>query len=131
MKHGHISGVLLLLTGMSSCSVSDQEVVGTYTIHGLKNRLDTLTILPNGTYRRTLHQQAGNQLLYKGTDAWRYADGSIALNNFLITEDDDSALPALRGGEIFCLLPVEKRLSQIVIYYQADGSNTRHYQKLD
>ena len=42
----------------------EHEVVGVYTVHGLKNHFDTLRVLPNGIYRRTLYQQKGNRLIY-------------------------------------------------------------------
>ena len=108
----------------------EHEVVGVYTVHGLKNHFDTLRVLPNGTYRRTLYQQKGNRLIYQNSSTWKYSDSNLILRSFLINEDENLDFQAYAPGEMTCILPLSKRFTQIIIYYQLDGSDTFYYKKL-
>ena len=120
----------ILLFIFCSCDVTEHEVVGEYTVHGLKNHFDILRVLPNGTYRRTLYQQKGNRLIYQNSSTWKYSDSNLILRNFLINEDENLDFQAYALGEMTCILPLSKRFTQIIIYYQLDGSDTFYYRKL-
>ena len=108
----------------------NHEAVGVYTVHGLKNHFDTLRVLPNGTYRRTLYQQKGNRLIYQNSSTWKYSDSNLTLRNFLINEDENLDFQAYALGEMTCILPLSKRFTQIIVYCQLDGSDTFYYRKL-
>ena len=117
----------LLVCG--GCEVAPEEVPGTYTVQGTHHTLDTLRVLPNGTYTRTLHSQADGRVLFRNHSTWSYVNHDIVLRDYLVDEDEDFGPEAVYGvGAMTCFLPVSKRLTKTVIHYKADGN--LYYEKL-
>jgi hypothetical protein len=114
---------LLLLAGafLSACQVQPQDVPGTYVLDGTEHTRDTLRLLPNGQYQRSIHA-VGGRLLYSNQDRWKYAAGDVILQGFLPEEDREHAAEEVLGlGAMVCFLPVRRGLSGIEIHYSADG----------
>jgi hypothetical protein len=119
------------LLACSGCDVDKEEVTGTYTIKGLHNHTDTLQVLPNNTYVRTLYSRADNRLLFHNQSSWTYVNSTIILHDYLLDEDENFGPEATYGvGSMTCFLPVKKRLNKTVIYYKPDGDDSYFYEKL-
>ncbi|MCZ4500952.1 MAG: hypothetical protein JWQ74_3507 [Marmoricola sp.] len=119
-------GALLVCGG---CAVDPAEVPGTYTVQGRQHTLDTLRVLPNGTYARTLRSQADGRVLFRNHSTWAYVNGDLILRDYLPDSDEDFGPEAVYGlGAMTCFFPVTKRLYKPVIYTQADGDF--YYEKL-
>ena len=123
---------LLLLPGplflagtfLSACEVQPQDVPGTHVLDGTEHTRDTLRLLPNGQYRRSIHAVSG-RLLYRNRDRWKYAAGDVILQEFLPEEDREHAAEAVLGlGAMACFLPVRRGLRGIEIHYSADGDGS-------
>ena len=122
---------LFALLVCSGCDVDKEEAIGTYTVQGFHNHIDTLRVLPNGTYVSTLLPQADGRLLFRTQRNWTYIDSRLILHDYLLDEDEDLGPKAVYGvGAMTCYLPVKKRLNKIVIYFKQDGDDSFYYEKL-
>jgi hypothetical protein len=111
--------------------VNKNEVPGTYAVQGLRHHLDTLRVLPNGSYERTLRSKAAGHVLFRNRSTWTYAGSRLILHDYLLDEDEDLGPKTMSDlGAMTCDLPVEKRLNKIVIYYREDGNDSFYYKKL-
>ncbi|MDO7886720.1 hypothetical protein [Hymenobacter cheonanensis] len=115
----------------SSCSAKQEELSGIYIIKGLNNNLDTLKILRNGTYVRTLYAQSDRRLLFKNEDKWRTDGDRILLYNFL-PDEDDKYLPkvVLGPGAMLCDLPVRRQFGRVVSIEAPRDIDEAFYEKL-
>lgn len=116
-KISPLYSVLLLLPFLlGSCDVKREDLSGVYTIKGLKNSIDTLQILPNGTYVRTLYTLIDRCLLFKNKDVWKADGDRILLYNYLPDEDEEHIPEEMLGsGAMLCDLPVKRQFSKIII----------------
>lgn len=116
---------------LSSCTVKQEDISGIYIIKDLKNSLDTLRILPNGTYVRSLYNQDGQRLLFKNTDKWKSNGDRLQLYNYLPDEDEKhSPEESLGLGTMLCDLPMRKRFGEIIIEAPRMGEDDVFYEKL-
>ena len=115
----------------SSCSAKQGEISGIYIIRGLRNNLDTLKILRNGTYVRTLYAQSDRRLLFKNEDKWKTDGDRILLYNFL--PDGDEKYPpevVLGPGAMLCDLPVRRQFGRVVSIEAPRDIDEAFYEKL-
>jgi hypothetical protein len=107
-----------MLVIMGSCTIKQEELSGTYIVRGLRNNIDTLKLLRNGTYTRVLYAQRNQRLL------------DLILYNFLPDEDQEHNPEEVLGlGAMTCFFPTSKRFSTITIEFQAENDNM-YYEKL-
>jgi hypothetical protein len=115
---------------MSSCTIKQEELNGTYVVRGLKNNIDTLRIWRNGTYTRVLYAQRDQRLLFQNSDKWKHSEDDIILYNFLPDEDQEHNPEEVLGlGTMTCFFPARKRFSKITIDFQAENDDM-YYEKL-
>ena len=127
----HLSLLAVSLV-FSSCSAKQGELNGIYTIKGLKNNLDTLKILRNGTYVRTLYAQSDRRLLFKKEGKWKKTDGDRILLYDFLPDEDDKYLPEviLGPGAMLCDLPVRRQFGRVVSIEAPRDIDEAFYEKL-
>lgn len=122
--------LLVVTLLLNSCDVRREDLSGVYIIRGLKNSLDTLEILPNGTYVRTLYARSDRRILFKNKDKWKPDGDRILLYNYLPDEDEKHIPEEVLGpGAMLCDLPVKRQFSKIIIGGPHMGDNAV-YEKL-
>jgi hypothetical protein len=115
---------------MGSCTIKQEELSGTYIVRGLRNNIDTLKLLRNGTYTRVLYAQRNQRLLFQNSDKWKRSSNDLILYNFLPDEDQEyNPEEVLDLGAMTCFFPTSKRFSTITIEFQAENDNM-YYEKL-
>lgn len=121
------SALLLVPFILGSCDVKQEDLSGVYTIKGLKNSIDTLKILPNGTYLRTLYALSDRRLPFKNNDKWKTDGDRILLYNYLPDEDEEHIPEEILGpGAMLCDLPVKRQFSKIIIKSAHLGDNAAY-----
>lgn len=132
MRNTLVKLCCLALLASSGCGVHREEVPGTYVVRHLHNTLDTLRLLPQGTYERTLRATGTGHVLFQNRSAWTYADGRLILFGYLLDEDEEVSPERVYGlgTTMTCDLPIETRLNNLVIYYRQDENNSFYYEKL-
>jgi hypothetical protein len=119
-----------MLVIMGSCTIKQEELSGTYIVRGLRNNIDTLKLLRNGTYTRVLYAQRNQRLLFQNSDKWKRSSNDLILYNFLPDEDQEHNPEEVLGlGAMTCFFPTSKRFSTITIEFQAENDNM-YYEKL-
>lgn len=113
----------------NSC-IREKELIGVYSIVGSSNTIDTLIIMKNGEYERSLYRKKDNSLIFKNVNTWTYGDGRITLKDYLPDADDDYSreVKSYKNVLITSSFPVERDFGSIIIYGRL-GSDHYYYEK--
>ncbi|MBD2766695.1 hypothetical protein IC235_02175 [Hymenobacter sp. BT664] len=110
--------------------MSEEDIIGIYTMKGLSNNVDTLRILPGGKYTRVLYSKMGKRLLFHNSNKWKCAADRIILYEYLMDEDEKHMPQEILGvGTVAAFLPIKRRFNKIVIYYRNGGDDSSYYEK--
>lgn len=112
------------------CNISSSQMEGVYVAKNLVNHVDTLRILSNGTYVKNLYRKDDNSLIYRNTGKWKFKEGRVILENFLLDEDEDWSKDFDRFEDVLItssLVP-KRKLGKIVIYYR-QLTDASYYEK--
>lgn len=114
MRHKINLIIAYLLLSLTSCSINKDEISGVYITPGLKNNVDTLVILKNGTYEHKIYDKKSKSLTFYHKDKWSFNRDYLRLENFYNNRDEQytpeynfkigqintSVIPKRQGGTI-------------------------------
>lgn len=119
--------VLLLI----QCGFNNKDLQGLYVSQNNNNLIDSLRLLPDGKYVKTIYRKSDKGFIYKNTGPWQVKDGSLFLEDFLV--DNDRAFSETHNFQdilISCVYSIEKKSGKVVIYHNQSTEDI-YYEKIN
>lgn len=83
-----IGKFILLIFLLSACSINVDNLEGTYVATNFIKTVDTLKLIEENNYYRSIHDKTNGKLIFQNKGVWYLEDGRLILKDFLRNMDE-------------------------------------------